>query len=399
MTMLLIHSESSMLESVKAKINFDIEIRCVSSIREAITACDELTPSIVVAQNTLTDGNAFDFCTRIRLHQGLQMIPFIIIADSFEKRDRVRTFQVGADEYIAPFDSDYLIAVLEHELKNSEHLKKLTQEKDQASHLVMETMKTSNELGNAINFIERCHKFRSHEEIASEIVLFCDNQGLKVVVGTLEEASWSFSSSTGNVTNLENDLIRAVHSSDRFIDFGVRTQMNWPNIVLLIKNMPIREPEKYGRIKDLLPTLLSSANVRVHSLYEEKRIKEQTALMTRSIETLQPSIEKVIQLMKTDNQTHRNALSDFLQKIIISLPKLGLEDDQEEFFISRVEALISDSDQMIERSTNHQETLETTNQVMVNLLVKQTEIEKLISQPIDSSTKITNSDNELFELF
>jgi len=398
MTMLLIHSGSEVIESIQST-DRDMEIKCVSSFDEASLVCEEFTPSVIVAQNILSSGTAFDFCTRIRLHKNLQMTPFIIIADSPDKKERVKTFQVGADDYIAPFDPDHLSAVLEHELKSNKNLEKLRLEKDQASHLVMEAMKSSSELGTAINFIERCHRFQCLKEMANETLSFCENLGLKAVIGIREDDDWFFSSSTGQATKLERDLMRSVHTKDRFIDFGIRTQMNWPSIALLIKNMPIRDPERYGRIKDLLPTVLSSANVRVHSLYEEKHIKEQTALMTRSIGTLQPSLESVISLMKQDNHKHRNALSDFLQKIIISLPKLGLEDDQEDFFITKVEALIGDSDQMIGRSIKNQKTLETTNQVLLNLLAKQTEIEKLFALPVEIADKQLTDDNELFELF
>jgi hypothetical protein len=193
--------------------------------------------------------------------------------------------------------------------------------------------------------------------------------------------------------------MQSIHQQDRFVDFGGRTQMNWPNIALLVKNMPIRDPEKYGRVKDLLPTLLSSANVRIHALYEEMRIKEQTNLMTRSIETLQPQIEEVIRAMKQDNKEHRNALSSFLQRIIVALPGLGLEDDQEEFFVTSVESLIQGADEISGRSEHHQETLETTNQVLVTLLQKQHQILELISKPVEIADKTPEAEDDLFELF
>jgi PleD family two-component response regulator len=371
----------------------------VSTFAEADTICAESMPDIILAQVELPDGNAFDFCTRIRLLQDQKNIPLIVFSEENNKKERVRTFQVGADEYINEFDLEYIGVVVQHELENKAYLDELSAQKQQASNLVMEAMTSSSELGNAINFIERCHQFQSNDDIANEIITFCKTLNLKVVIGISDSEQWYFSSTSQQVTDLEQELMQTVHENKRILDFGVRTQFNWPNIALLVKNMPLREPERYGRIKDLLPSLLSSANVRIHALREESRIREQTELMTRSIATLQPSIEDVINAMALDTKKHRAELSDFLQKIIINLPTLGLEDDQEEFFIARVEALIQNADSMALRNEEHQKTLKTTNQVLLNLLTKQTEIQEFINKPVEIASENANDNDDLFELF
>lgn len=401
MSMLLVLSDSYADKAAKlaSELSDRIQVEIVHSYEAANTASAAYEHKILFIQNQLADGNAFDFCTRYRLLSGHQMTPILVFSEQDDKKERVQTFQVGADEYITEFDIEFIKAVVDHEIQSNEQLDQLEKEKAQASNLVMEAMKTSSELGNAINFIERCHRFQSNEEIAKEIINFCKSLDLKVVIGIMEEGFWTFSSSTGNVADLESELMQSIHQQDRFVDFGGRTQMNWPNIALLVKNMPIRDPEKYGRVKDLLPTLLSSANVRIHSLYEESRIKEQTNLMTRSIETLQPQIEEVIKAMKRDNKDHRDALSAFLQRIIIALPGLGLEEDQEEFFVNSVESLIQGADDMAGRSEHHQETLETTNQVLVTLLQKQHQILELISKPVEIADKAPEAEDDLFELF
>jgi CheY-like chemotaxis protein len=401
MPMLIVHSDRFVKEAdeLKAQLKDLIDVSLATSYDEANSQCLTTMPDLILAQSELPDGNAFDFCTRIRLLQDQKMTPLIVFSEKPDKKERVRTFQVGADEYISDLDFEYIKALVKHELDAKRQFDKLEQEKQQASNLVMEAMKSSSELGNAINFIERCHRFQDNEEISREIINFCRGLDLSIVIGVLEADHWQFSSSSGNVTKLEQGLMQSVHSHDRIVDFGVRTQLNWSNIALLIKNMPLRDPEKYGRIKDLLPTLLSSANVRIHSLFEEQQIKEQTTLMTRSIEALQPSIEEVITSMAQDNKNQRQELSDFLQKIVIALPGLGLEDDQEEFFISRVEALINNADEMANRSEIHQETLQKTNQVLMNLLVKQTEIHEMMSHPVEIAEKLNENEDDLFELF
>ncbi len=400
MAMLIVHSAtfSEKIAALQELLANKLAIKTVQSFTEATTYCQDHLPDIMLVQNELTDGNAFDFCTRVRLLQNQQLTPFLIFSEQMDVEERVRTFQVGADEYLAEFDPEFVCALVDHEIASNDRRLKLEQEKDLASSLVVEAMKTSSELGNAINFIERCHQFETPETINAEIIRFCSTMDLNVVIGTLELNQWYFNATNGNVTELERDLMQSIHNQDRFVDFGARTQLNWPNIALLVKNMPLRDPDKYGRIKDLLPTLISSANARVDSLVERKRIQLQTDLMNRAINALQPSLESVIQNMDQDNQKHRSALSDFLQKIIVALPSLGLEDDQEEFFISRVEQLIQQADQMAKRNESHQQTLTITNNVLLELLEKQIELQNALSKT-QVNAENTETTDELFELF
>ncbi len=71
---------------------------------------------------------------------------------------------------------------------------------------------------------------------------------------------------TDSVPPSENQLVSMLHNEKRFYDFGCRTQINYPNLSVLIKNMPIDDMERYGRIKDILPAMIGTVNNRIISL-------------------------------------------------------------------------------------------------------------------------------------
>ena len=55
---------------------------------------------------------------------------------------------------------------------------------------------------------------------------------------------------------------------------------------------------------------------------------------------------------------------------------------------------------MATRVEGHQETLQTTNQVLVSLLEKQNEIQAIISRPVEIADKPSaDAEEDLFELF
>ena len=214
MAMLIVHSADfeEKVTRLQDHLQDKIAVSLLSSFSEATDYCKTQMPDMVFVQNQLEDGNAFDFCTRIRLLQNQQLVPIIVFSDKLDSQERVRTFQVGADEYISEFDIDYVSALVEHELESNLQRKQLEQEKEMASNLVVEAMRASSELGNAMNFIERCHQFKDAEAINAEIIKFCSKLDLNVVIGTLEHKHWLFSSTNGNVTELERDLMQSIHN-------------------------------------------------------------------------------------------------------------------------------------------------------------------------------------------
>ncbi len=58
-------------------------------------------------------------------------------------------------------------------------------------------------------------------------------------------------SSESAVSPLEKELIEMCDKEARFLDFGSRTIVNYPRVSLLVKNMPLDDMKRYGRVKDL----------------------------------------------------------------------------------------------------------------------------------------------------
>ncbi|PCI43308.1 MAG: hypothetical protein COB51_11725, partial [Moraxellaceae bacterium] len=61
----------------------------------------------------------------------------------------------------------------------------------------------------------------------------------------------------------------------KIIDFGARTLLNFKHISLLVRNMPIHEPDNYGRLKDNLVLLTNSCEEKVKTINNEITLQQQ----------------------------------------------------------------------------------------------------------------------------
>jgi len=64
----------------------------------------------------------------------------------------------------------------------------------------------------------------------------------------------------------EFKFLSRLRSKGRLFDFGEYTMVNYDHISLLIRNMPVDQPDKHGRIKDNVAVLLNGAEARIKSI-------------------------------------------------------------------------------------------------------------------------------------
>jgi hypothetical protein len=88
------------------------------------------------------------------------------------------------------------------------------------------------------------------------------------------------------ISPIEKDLIEMSDHSARFLDFGIRTIVNYPMVSLLVRNLPLENMDLYGRIKDLLPIFLSAVNVKLSTIEMQEALNLQNSNMLSSFKNI-----------------------------------------------------------------------------------------------------------------
>lgn len=94
--------------------NLGYQVESASSGAEALTACSENSPDLVVSDMMMPQMDGLEFCRRLRATPSGQLVPFIFLSGKNEQQDRMNGLENGADDYlIKPVNPRELVAKIE----------------------------------------------------------------------------------------------------------------------------------------------------------------------------------------------------------------------------------------------------------------------------------------------
>lgn len=375
----------------------DYDIQTDQEGRNALEDIRQFQPNVILLDINLPGTSGFEICRAIRADEQLKHIPVLFISAEQDLETKIKSIEVGAEDFLVkPIQFELLSAKIRLLHYNFEQLQSYRADQTSAQEIAIEAMRSSSELGQAMLFVERCQQIDNEQGLAQELVNFCHYLNLHVVVGIKLQHGWLCTSSQGVATPIEQDVIVSAHERGRFVDFGARTQINYQQIALLIKNMPVNEPERYGRIKDTLPPVLSAFDVRLINLRESQAILTQTLLMNRSIETVQPILDTLAQRIGHLTRANKETATNLLEEMSLRLPKLGLDDDQEEFIMAALETSSEIASDLCDEGEQIKQHMEKITLVLQGIMARQKQLSDAVLDKQHQASEISSSDDGTF---
>ncbi len=326
----------------------------VFSGEEALQKLDLELPDLILLDVEMPGMNGYAVCEEIKRNPDTADTPVIFLSARDELRDRMQGFEAGADDYmVKPFQPEALIAKIKVILQYKLERKALVKEVEDARRTAFIAIAGSSDLGQAIQFIENTHEVTSHEQLAKKLFQVTRNMGLNctLMIKGNDEQCMYFSSSFSAVSPLEIGLINALESGSRFFDFGCRTQINYPRVAILVKNMPLDDMERYGRIKDVLPAMLSTADTKVNQINTLTALSEQLHEANQFINSTTHTLDEIKHLLHQQQKEGIRIMRKMLAELDRKLPSMALDEDQEQYILNRIDKAVEDAHHVI--SNNH----------------------------------------------
>lgn len=332
------------------------------------------------------------------------VMPYIIyVAEKLTPESIEQFYLLGVDEC---FPLPHAASLLDKKLfaynRTQKRLKQLSIDYEFAHKTAMDAMSGNSEMGQVMNFVEQSYSLNDCPALAERFFVTTGALGLNCVLLMESNGQRHFFSSNEVVKPLEEQLLNAAKNDQRFHDFGGRTVINYPNVSLLVKNMPLDDMNRYGRIKDALPALLSALDAKLTSLVAENMIRLQAEELGGAFDVVKASFDHLNGLMsekiKSGNQTMSTVLSD----LSYNLPGMGLEEDQEEYILDKVENVMDDSSELILAEQEMSQIFDSIRDNLQGLVTKQNRmLEVLIRDKRlqDDKQQVLASENNSIELF
>lgn len=274
-TILAVDDEPFNLEILEELLENDYEIKTAENGQICLDIVNEMQPDLILMDVNMPVLNGLETCKQLKDDFAVSTIPVIFVSALSTTEEKMAGYQAGGEDYITkPFDEDELIAKIDLTIKASAAIVEQEKNASETMNMAMTAMSTAGEVGTALQFSNSSFLVKSEDELAALLLESYSAYGLMVTIRYVQDSGVTFYSHSDVIGDTEKQIIESANKKGRFVDFGRRTLMNYERISVLIKNMPIEDEMKYGRMKDNIGFLGDAAEARAKALEVEMALNQ-----------------------------------------------------------------------------------------------------------------------------
>ena len=387
---LIVDDERFIRKRLENALMSHYETRTAADGSECMEIAKSWMPDLILLDVEMPGQNGYEVCDTLKGDEETKAIPVVFLSANNSTRERMLGYEMGAADYLAKsLEEDELTAKLKGLAEANQQNTMLKREASSATQTALEAMATSAELGMALRHVQRSQLAPDHDALAVYLLGFAMDLNLNVVFTFKTRKGQLFytTSKTSNVTPLEKEILTLLHGKERFTDFGCRTNISYPYASILVKNMPLDDRSRYGRLKDVLPFVIEATDARLRLLDVEQVLREQNNDLLVAIEEIKKSAANVGRSVVHQQTAISQVTTDMMSQVALELPKWGLEEDQEQYVCDLIEKA---SSRLRDTLDQHTETAGALNQT-VTMLERVTEGHSVI---INETLMIADTDSD-----
>jgi len=375
-------------------------VRSAHDGESGLAAALENPPQIVLLDVEMPGMNGYQVCEQLVERPEFKHVPIVFLSSHSSLHERMLGYEMGADDYmVKPFQGEELSARLKVLLKYAEQQKELHAQVNAANQTAMQALTTTSELGQAMSFMERSLTFNTINEAALGLLEVTSNLALECRLLVTMESCTCWYPSEEEISPLEKELIEMSDRNQRFHDFGNSTLVNYPVASLLVTNMPLDDPERYGRIKDLLPLLLSGLSAKIYALATQDALRKHSDELTHSLARIRGSLYALGNSMLENRKQSSATLESMIHGLQDDLLRMGLEEDEEQYLIDRIDQSAENAIEQLDAGTQIGQSFAFVHTNLKKVAIQQRELAAAFEHILEQQEESTNAASGDIELF
>ncbi|MFN3238686.1 MAG: PleD family two-component system response regulator [Pseudomonadales bacterium] len=322
-----------------AALEDDYDLAEAASGAECMSQIETAQPDLILLDVTMPEMDGYEVCETLKGHAKHRNIPIIFVSARVSPEERLAGFEAGGDEYVTkPFNPEDLHLKISRALDDKvENL--------QLRKIVMEAMVSSSELGSLNRFLCDSSRAETYEALAEALFEITRTLGLNCVFQfrpTAQVLNFGMADDS-----LEARLLDKYSDADKFSDFQHRTVVNVPRLGILVKNMPMADESKYGRLKDHLAVLIDATDSKIEMLELALNMTEHRArLVSDLIAENDLQLAKIRVKIEKREKARREIMMGLLLSVEDQLFSLGLDEDQEKHLMHMLDSRVQEVDSL-----------------------------------------------------
>ena len=368
--------------------------------QEGLERARELKPDAIILDVEMPLMNGYEVCEQLRQDENIKDTPVIFLSSHASLRDRMQGYQAGGDDYLVkPFDYDDLVVKIKVLARYHEEQDELKRQFTEAKQKAINAREGIGELGMAMQFVEESYSYYNYELLADSLLDVCHELGLICAIMILEEEGPQWFSANEAIRPLEKEMMMMVERDQRFIDFDARMIVNFQNLSLLVKNMPLDDRERYTRVKDLLPVLMSAVDTKINTIKAEKAMTTQSDEVIESFGEIRGSLLDLVKILADNQEKSTVSLKEMVQSLNTDLLSMGLEEDQEAYLLNRIDSAIESAAEQLDSTHILHSVFSEVVEKLKAISAKQRQLQELFYEMNHVRIKHDQEDDDSIELF
>ncbi len=286
---------------------------------------------------------ALELCRRIRAKYDL---PVILIGHDDRLDAKLEAFAAGCDDYLlGDTAADELLARIErsrfHKLANEQ----LKQRIEEASQLAFNAMCNSSDLGVVLNFLIDSTECTNLDELGQLFFRAIGQYRLNCSLQIRARHGIKNMEANGMVKPLESHLLWQLRFAGRFYDFGPRSVINYDDVSVLVRTMPIDNEQKCTQLKDNMLAMLKALQMRVKQLEELIAVRRERDVLRRIAERMPEVTENIRNAYYQTIKRIVATMDDVASSLSDAIPQLALSEHEEQLLTRALENGVQTSHQ------------------------------------------------------
>lgn len=298
-------------------------LRFATNGKEALDCVAEEVPDVILLDVEMPELDGYEVCRQLRAQE--HVMPILFVSAHVELSERLQGYDAGGNDFLCkPIDPRELVLKVELVLRQREEEKRLQENGRTAFSAAMTAMSAMSEMGVLIDFIRNVSKLGNYVDIAGAICSTLDAYGLHGCLQIYGSEGEHLQSTDGHATPLEASIIANARTLTHIYTSGSNTSFNYPHCCLVIRDMPLDDEDRCGRLRDHLAILAEVAATRAQALDElhreikqlELRLQDQQAALV-SLRRRLPAASATLGL-SPEQQT---GLGRIFDQLLIAAPR------------------------------------------------------------------------------
>lgn len=273
--------------------------------------------------------DGLDACRRIRKDPAHRNLSIIFVSASDTKDEIMAGYEAGADDYITkPLHSDSLLARVERNTRL--HLKRKSMVSDEHfDHDEIQRIKTL--MVPLVQFVELSQSTKFHDAVIEKLFQLTQQFNLSCRVQVQVYQQIQYFADDGMLRPIEANLLEQMRGQGQCCEFGKRLIINFSDISLLVRNLPIEDESLRENLILVLAQAIRIANAKIVSLNNREDREKQVENLVQVLESACETVGFLHQQFCDHTHKSHQVLDTVTHEIMKNLETLGLTDDQEEF--------------------------------------------------------------------